>query len=158
MYPPGRPQGPIERIIVHHSATDDTSSLSWNAIHKFHTQHQGWDDIGYHAGCELVRDDYIVVLGRPEFRTGSHTLGHNHATLGFCFVGNYDLIEPSDRMLTIAAQRWFIPIMARYKLSPDDIMPHWAYARKSCPGKLFNMDRLRNAIRRSNGQFIDEKG
>jgi hypothetical protein len=97
-------------------------------------------------------------MGRPEFRTGSHTAGHNRNTLGFCFVGNYDLVEPTERMFEIAAKRWFIPILNRYGLGINDVRPHWQYARKSCPGKLFQMEHLRNAIRRANGQLPTEKG
>lgn len=145
-----------KRIIVHHSATKDTGTLSWSAIHRYHTQNQGWSDIGYHAGCEYVRDDYIVILGRPEDEPGAHTKGMNTTSLGFCFVGNFDELEPSDRMLEVAARRWFVPVMKRHSIGFDALFGHRDFAPKTCPGTLFNMDRLRNAIRQAWAESEEE--
>lgn len=147
-YPPGKPLG-IQKIIVHHSATSDTDTLSWTAIERFHTVDNGWDDIGYHAGCEFVRDGYMVMIGRPENRTGSHTKGENHDSLGFLFVGNYDERTPPQEMLEVAARRWFVPVMARYGLDENDIYPHNAFAKKTCPGKRFDLNYLKAAIERA---------
>jgi len=131
------------RIVVHHSATVDGSTYSWGAIERYHTQEMGWRDIGYHAGIELIGGDFGCLFGRPDYLPGAHTAGHNTDTLGFCFVGNYDLLEPTDRMLRIAARRVLAPWMRRFGLLIQDVHPHREFANKTCPGTKFSMDRLK---------------
>lgn len=112
-------------------------------------EHHGWSDIGYHAGVEFVRDGYVVILGRPEDRTGAHTVGENVRSLGFVFVGNYDVKAPSKEMLEAAVSSWFVPVMRRYGLGVREVVPHSLFANKTCPGKLFDMEPLRGMIKRT---------
>lgn len=37
-----------EHIIIHHSLTKDSETVSWNAIRRFHVNENGWRAIGYH--------------------------------------------------------------------------------------------------------------
>lgn len=133
------------KIIVHHSATPDCDLVSWHAIERYHRQ-RGWSDIGYHAGIELARGDYLCLYGRPELLPGAHTVGQNRSSLGFVFVGNYDSVEPDRRMLVLAARRVLAPWCLRYGLTPNDIYPHRDFADKTCPGSKFDMTLLRNLV------------
>ncbi len=136
-------------IVIHHSLTKDSGSVSWNAIRRYHVNTKGWSDIGYHAGIEWVLDaagegHYEVLLGRPMNRDGAHAKGLNKQGLGFVFMGNFDDAPPSDAMLTYAAKhlRWMMDLM---DIEPSDktIVTHRSVASwKTCPGKLFPMDRL----------------
>lgn len=132
-----------DRIVVHHSATRDTGTLSWTAIHDYHVNHNGWSDIGYHAGIERAGDQYVCLFGRPDVLPGAHTIGQNRRSLGFVFVGNYDDDEPSPLMLRVAARRVLAPWLLRLNLGVDALVPHRQYAYKSCPGDRFDMDKLR---------------
>jgi hypothetical protein len=132
-------------IIIHHSATPDCDLLSWHAIEQYHRK-QGWSDIGYHAGIEQVRGDYVCLFGRPDTLPGAHTRGQNSRSLGFVFVGNFDDTEPERRMLALAARRVLAPWCLRFDLTPSSIVPHSDYAAKSCPGKRFDMATLRNLV------------
>jgi N-acetylmuramoyl-L-alanine amidase len=132
-----------ERIIIHHSLTEDGETLSWPAIHRYHVNHNGWSDIGYHAGIEEVEGRYVCVFGRPDVLSGAHTLGENSRSFGFCFVGNYDLVEPEPARLRVACRRVLAPWLFRYGLGPADLVPHRDYALKTCPGSKFDMDLLR---------------
>lgn len=135
------------QIIVHHSATVDGATYSWGAIERYHTQEMGWRDIGYHAGCEMVGADIGCLFGRPDYMAGAHTAGRNEDTLGFCFVGNYDGVGPDLRVLRIAVRRVIVPWLKRFRLVAEDVRPHREFANKTCPGKLFDMDVLRDIIR-----------
>ena len=135
------------RIIIHHSATKDSSTVSWGAIRRYHTVDLGWSDIGYHAGIEFARDAFECFYGRPVTRNGGHTRGHNNNTLGFCFVGDYDAEEPPAMMLKYAAERVIVPWMWQFDIDPDHIHPHRKFANKTCPGEKFNMDELKGHLR-----------
>ena len=137
----------VDLIVIHHSATKDSDTLSWGAIRRYHTNVLGWTDIGYHAGIEYIRDSYEVLIGRPPTQTGAHTSGENYHSLGFCFVGNFDDEEPNDELLRTAARRWLVPALKRHSLNTDALRPHSDFANKTCPGSQFSMDRLREVCR-----------
>ncbi len=131
-----------DRIIIHHSATADSGTLSWGAIRRYHLKN-GWSDVGYHAGAELVGDQVECLFGRPDNLTGAHCRGQNSTTLGFCFVGDFDRASPSDHLLEVAARRVIVPWLLTYKLIPGDIRAHSEFSTKTCPGLMFDVERLR---------------
>lgn len=135
-----------KKIIIHHSLTKDSGSVSWGAIHSYHVNTKGWSDIGYHAGIEEVEGRFICMFGRPDWISGGHTRGQNWCSLGFCFVGNFDRRRPSDARLRVAARRVLAPWLIRYGLGVDALVPHSQYANKTCPGSKFPMDRLREIV------------
>jgi len=139
-----------EKIIVHHSLTRDSGTVSWGAIRKYHTQTLKWDGIGYHAGVELVMSgteaNYEVLMGRMWDKPGAHTRGHNHDSLGICFIGDYDKLPPKREMLKAGAEiiaLW----MKIYDISINNIFTHHEFnKRKSCPGVLFSLFTLKMLI------------
>jgi N-acetylmuramoyl-L-alanine amidase len=133
-------------VVIHHSATPDTGTLSWGAIQDYHVNHNGWSDVGYHAGIEQAGDRFLCFFGRPDVLAGAHTVGQNGRSLGFCFVGNFDEVAPGRSRLIVAARRVLAPWLLRYGLGPGDIVPHSQFASKSCPGKLFSMSELRDIV------------
>ncbi len=135
-----------KKCIVHHSLTSDSQTVSWGAIRRYHKETNGWIEIGYHYGIELVGDSYEVLVGRPENIAGAHCKGLNALSIGICFIGNFDLAAPSDEMM-IRATEVFYPILRRLVITPEDIHPHSAYAPKSCPGTMFPMARFVEAMR-----------
>ena len=135
-----------KKCIVHHSLTSDSQTVSWGAIRRYHKETNGWIEIGYHYGIELVGDSYEVLVGRPENIAGAHCKGLNALSIGICFIGNFDLAAPSDEMM-IRATEVFYPILRRLVIVPEDIHPHSAYAPKSCPGTMFPMARFVEAMR-----------
>lgn len=137
---------PILEIIIHHSATKDSGTVSWDAIRRYHMEDRGWSDIGYHYGIELVGSVYTVMVGRPEHIAGAHTVGRNAQSLGFCFVGDYDKESPPRPMLEGAAAAVLLPWCRRYNIHPERIRPHSEFANKTCPGRLFPMDELRAIV------------
>lgn len=123
-------------IVIHHSSTRDTNTLSYDAIKKFHTGHNGWDDIGYHFVLEKYEGDIIVCTGRGLQYRGAHTVGGN-SMIGVALVGDFDLREPSPEILTrlVGLLNGLLQIYPH--LSKDDIYYHNEFSDKTCPGMTF---------------------
>ena len=131
------------QIIIHHSATADSGTLSWGAIRQYHLR-QGWADIGYHAGVEFINGHIECLYGRPDHIPGAHCRGENGDSLGFCFVGNFDKRLPPEALITIACRRVIVPWLLTYNLTPEDIRAHREFSSKTCPGAMFEIDRLQS--------------
>lgn len=135
-------------IMVHHSFTEDSGTVSWGAIERYHRD-QGWFDIGYHAGIELVGKDYYALVGRPlELAAAACKEGHmNELALHVCCVGNYDVVVPADAMLAVLVKRIIKPWMQQFSIPSERIVGHRDYATyKSCPGTQFNLEKLRRLV------------
>ena len=140
-----------QKVVVHHSLTKDSGSVSWGAIRCYHTQTLKWAGIGYHVGVELVLSgqevNYEILMGRVWDRSGAHARGHNSNSLGICFVGNYDKIPPKKEML-IAGARVIALWLRLFNLSIDDVYSHHNFnIYKTCPGTLFDMEYLKTCIK-----------
>lgn len=134
-------------IVVHHSLTKDGTSVSWNAIRKYHVKERKWTDIGYHFGIENINNKYNILVGRPLTTYGAHTKGKNEVSIGICFVGNYDLIEPPEDMLKFAVKYLIVPLMGIFKIAPNKIVTHNKFASyKSCPGTKFKIGLVRKLV------------
>lgn len=136
-------------IIIHHSLTKDSETVSWDAIRRYHTETHNWADIGYHFGIELIDNEYHILAGRPLNVAGAHCKeeGMNKKAIGFCFVGNYDEAPPPSIML-VKGTAYIKGLMDEFNIIPADVRGHRDYATyKSCPGKLFDMTLLRDMIR-----------
>ena len=131
-----------EEILIHHSATPDGATYDTAAIKNYHVNTKGWNDIGYHFLLEFMNGRLSYVIGRGMNDDGAHTIGRNKQAIGICVVGNFDIIEPSHQhyFLTACLCR---EIMRKCSIPAWKVNPHWAYADKSCPGKMFNTVKLR---------------
>lgn len=139
----------VRRIILHHSATRDSGTVSWNAMRRWHVNHEGWDDIGYHLGFEAIADPwtgkltYEGLVGRPLHEEGAHAKGHNGDSIGVVFVGDYTMEPPPDEMLLYAA-RHLAGLCHVLDLEPDHktIFAHRALDATECPGAKFPLGAL----------------
>lgn len=147
-------------IMIHHSLTADSGTVSWAAIEKYHREDpkHGWRDIGYHAGIEIVADPkgdlaryaYQGLVGRPVRAHASACPqgGMNSVALHVCCIGNFDLVAPPLALLERLAFRFLLPWMSDNGIPPERIIGHRDYnPAKSCPGKRFDLDLLRRMVR-----------
>lgn len=133
-------------IVIHHSLTEDSKTVSWDAIRWYHTKTNGWTDIGYQLGIELIGSRYEILMGRMMDQAGAHCKENsmNFCSIGICVVGNFDLapVPPAQFDLLLRLVR---SLMALFGIPVNNVHRHSDYATyKSCPGKLFQW-----------GQFIE---
>ena len=137
---------PWQGILIHHSLTKDSGTVSWQAIRHYHEKVRRWRAIGYHFGVEEIKSSggttYEVLAGRPLDWFGAHERKVNRTHIGICFVGNYDEVEPPVEMLRVACERIIRPCMKAFSIHREGIQAHRDYKDKSCPGNKFNMNVL----------------
>lgn len=143
-----------DTIVIHCSDTEDGRGLNWPAIRRYHTQTNGWSDVGYHLGIERVDDDIEVLVGRPLDRQGAHCRAHgmNRRSIGVCFVGDWDDRPPPDDMLDTGA-RHVAGLCRVFGIPAYRIRGHREFdPGKTCPGAAFDMaDFLRRVEREMEG-------
>jgi len=135
-------------IILHHSLTKDSLTVSWSAIRKYHTLELGWTNIGYHYGIEQIGDGYEILLGRLMDERGAHCKENNmnSLSLGICFVGNFDIIEPPQPQWGLGI-KLVKSLMNILNIKQDHIFGHREFASyKSCPGEKFDLNRFRSEL------------
>ncbi len=144
-------------IVIHHSVSADNPVLSnIGAIRDWHVKVNGWRDIGYHWVLEQMNGRWEVVMGRLPDEKGAHTkeLDLNETGYGICVVGNYDVEVPTEGLLT-ALRRLCIYLMRKDHIPVYRVIGHWeaqamggvpVAERKTCPGRLFHMDKFRESL------------
>lgn len=124
----------VRKIIVHCSATPEGRANTVDDIRAWHVKNFGWADIGYHYVIHL---DGSIHAGRPEGVPGAHCAGHNHDSIGVCYIGGLarDGVTPKDTRTPeqCAALDWLLDdLRARYPKA--EVHGHNFYnPRKACP-------------------------
>lgn len=92
----------VTHLIVHHSATSNTSS-DWPAVVRsiwnshVNGPNTGWDDIGYNW---LIDPEGNIYQGRFDNQQGAHFCSKNQGTMGVCVIGTYTSELPTVAALT----------------------------------------------------------
>ncbi|MFK7951201.1 MAG: N-acetylmuramoyl-L-alanine amidase [Ekhidna sp.] len=125
----GRSFHDVSHNVVHHSAGSNSNSNYTQVvrdIYLYHTQVNGWSDIGYNY---LIAQNGIIYAGRDpaggsqdEVR-GAHFCGSNSNTLGVCLLGNYETAEPSASMFTSLKELLTYQLLNQ-ELDPFDLFNH----------------------------------
>ena len=128
-------------IIIHHSATDEGSSLEFDQYH----QGRGWQGIGYHFvidnGTKEKQDGQIEVSPRwIKQKDGSHCRAGNmnEKAIGICLVGNFSKENVPAKQLD--ALVYLVKILRKYyKVPLKRILGHdqVSGAATECPGRKF---------------------
>lgn len=128
-------------IIVHH-----TEEIGWdiNMTHRFHQDYRGWSGIGYNF---FIEENGEIIKGRG-YHIGAHAYTYNQKSIGICLAGNFDIHSPSIEQLK-SLRKLCIFLLEQYNLSTTQILGHRELksTAKSCPGKNFNMDQIRESIK-----------
>jgi len=144
----GRAENEVNHLIVHHSATSNNVSDYLQVvrnIYLYHTEVNGWDDIGYNY---LIDPDGVVYEGRDDQGVadqdnikGAHFCGKNTGTMGICMIGNYNEIRATkasisalQRVLTWKSYKDVISPLdsSRHPDATGDFLAHIAGHRDGC--------------------------
>ena len=124
---------PINKIIIHCTATPEGRDVTVDQVRDLHVRINGWADIGYHF---LIYRDGSVHVGRPLDKVGAHCSGHNTGSIGVCYVGGLatdgktpkDTRTPQQR----AALRRLVQDL-RCQFPAATVHGHNEFAAKACP-------------------------
>lgn len=139
---------PVEFIVVHHTASPETTSVE--DVRRWHVVENGWSDIGYHFLIHREAGEWVTSKCRPLDRVGAHDKGANRLSVGIAVAGHYDKTPLSDDARNQLANL-IIDLCRRYMLSVSDVYGHSEKApsetgtdKTECPG--FDMGVLRAGI------------
>jgi hypothetical protein len=169
----------VQQLFVHHTAgrnNDPDPAGTMRAIYEYHTQRQGWCDVGYNF---VVGPDGTIFEGRWARRygpweihssedldgravVGAHVAGYNSGSVGVSVMGNFSTIRPSStvkralaELLAWEADRHDLdPTGTHTYVNPESgvaremkvIAGHRAAGSTECPGNYLN--RALGGIRR----------
>ena len=134
-------------IVIHTVGVRGDTTVA--AIRKYHVEHNGWRDVGYHR---FVRKGGLVEVGRALFTPGAHLEGAND-TLGICVAGHGD-VEPWTTEQTKSVIDLCVEWCAHFGWDSSHVVGHReGPARfgakpttKTCPGLLVDMDQVRALV------------
>lgn len=151
--PPSEPvtvmQGPPDRIIVHHTASDNVPDTSLEQayalshwIQDLHMDDNDWIDAGQQltisrGGYVLEgRDRSLEAIRAGTFVYGTHVAGENGHTIGIENEGLYTSEDPPAALFDSLVQTcaWLCEV---YGLEPHaSIVGHRDYNNTQCPGDM----------------------
>lgn len=133
-------------LIYHHAAIKKASA---EKIHQIHLD-KDYGGIGYHF---YIRKDGKIYRGRPENTIGAHTIGKNRESLGICLEGNYEEENMSEDQIK-SLKNLSTYLIIKYNI--EGVFGHSDFYETACPGKNFQMKKIKEEITRSIIE-IDEK-
>lgn len=121
-------------IIVHHEGVSRTYP-SLDIVNESHRRRDfPRSALGYFVGYHyLIERDGKLIACREEWETGAHTIEHNLSSIGIGLAGNFDTEYPTSRQQQTLGNLLGV-LVHRYKIPATRIVPHRAFANKSCYG------------------------
>ena len=119
----------VTHVVVHHSAGSNSATNYTQVvrdIYLYHTEVNGWSDIGYNY---LIAQDGSIYAGRDpdggaqDNVLGAHFCGANSLTMGICLLGNYEEVAPTAAIWSSLEQITVYKIH-KENLSPTSTYPH----------------------------------
>lgn len=123
----------INEIIVHCTGTIPSESTTVETVRRYHVEHNGWQDIGYHY---LIYLDGSIHAGRPIDQKGAHCKNHNENTIGICYVGGLVAKNKAGDTRTLKQRIALRDLIHALKVCFPGITKvsgHRDYANKACP-------------------------
>lgn len=122
----------INYLIIHCSATPEGVDYTIDDISRWHRS-RGFSSCGYHY---VIYRDGTVVSGRPLSSKGAHCVGHNHDSIGICYIGGLssDCKTPKDTRTPAQKSALLNLLIKLRKEFPFAVaVGHREFANKACP-------------------------
>ena len=134
-------------IMIHHSGTADTKSLSWGIIRKNHKAKYPSAPHPYHYGVEYIRSNQEILMGRMPDLKGAHCRSQsmNSKALGVCLVGNFDIKPPAKAQCEKALDLVRL-LMKQYNIPSIKVIGHRNVKKTNCPGRFFDLGKFRSEL------------
>lgn len=127
---------PVNKIIIHCSATPEGRDYTVAQIRDWHVNGNGWKDIGYHF---VIYRDGTVHTGRDINQIGAHCTGQNTGSIGICYIGGISADgkkTPKDTR-TPEQKKALCDLVEKlcrqYNISKQHVYGHNEFAAKKCP-------------------------
>lgn len=145
IWPPS--YAPIEKIIIHHTVTDNNSpdpAAAIRSVYFYHAVTRGWGDVGYNYLVDWQGQVYEGRFGGVNV-IGGHALQYNVGSIGIALLGNLDLTKPPQVMLDsitslvqLRASNVDVTEAADFQDLNDcpNLCGHRDVMSTSCPGEL----------------------
>lgn len=132
--------GKPRQIIIHHT---HNPNLTVESTHKLHIERFKWAGIGYNYFIEKTGD---IFQGRGMY-VGAHAKGYNFDSIGIALAGNFDESLPNEKQIQSLIDIC-LEFMINYDIEPSRVIGHREIegVEKTCPGLLFDMNKLRELI------------
>ena len=141
----------VRAVVMHHTVnSNDYSRADAPAIVRsilaYHTQSQGWCDIGYNFLVDRFGRIYEGRRGGIRLPVrGAHAGDYNTDTVGISMIGDYDEVPPTRRLKNALVRLigWrlgtsYAPIYGRTRINDRQlphIFPHGNVMPTACPGR-----------------------
>lgn len=134
----------IDQVIIHHSTGPTTQtplSIAQYHIGPNHISNEGIPGIAYH----YIIDREAKVFHTQDLENISwHVSGQNTRSIGICFIGNYDELEPTKmQMLQLVKLIQYLNRKLGRKLQ---FAGHRDYSTKTCPGKHVDLGLVKQKL------------
>lgn len=135
------------RVILHCSDSPDSNDkIGVVEIDRWHRE-RGFDCVGYHW---VIKRNGMLERGRPDHVQGAHAKGHNHDSLGVCWVGRNN---PTGAQIIAIVQLYAI-ISLNHKIKHKNWFGHHELdSGKTCPN--LNMNTVRFMLQLFDGGYFD---
>lgn len=141
-------------IVLHHSATPSGGAKRFD---KYHREHNGWNELGYHfvIGNGTDTPDGFVEVGSRwnKQKHGAHCKTPNNYFnehgIGICLVGDFTRTRPTRKQLaSLEKLVQFLSVQCR--IPEHRVTTHGAIKPKTqCPGRYFPLLAVRKALANS---------
>lgn len=133
-------------LIIHHAGgsdanpLQDSSNLTFEACNNLHRNNPNVNlgypsSLGFYIGYHYyIEKNGVVKQGRLDTDEGAHCKGKNTSSIGICLAGNFDATLPTPAQEK-ALQGLLRTLAAKYGIKPENIVPHRAFAGKTCYGR-----------------------
>mgnify|MGYP001559163588 CR=1 FL=1 len=122
------------KIIIHHDGISREGD-SFDVINAYHKEK--WEfisSLGFYVGYQyIIEKTGAIRQARADNEEGAHTLGENTRSIGIMLAGNFDVDVPTwDQIEALGIL--LSTLSASYNIPKEQILPHRAFAGKSCFG------------------------